>query len=379
MSTVTERIGADPEHLWAGGVTAGLLALILGAVAFPETVYDGFVWHYFWGPVQADANSAVCAIRPGSTVEYLYDTGTCTNAVEPVAYPGYTLVSEVGYMVTLLVALTGLVFLLRRLDLGTDRDFFYALFPFVLFGGALRVVEDANDAVPAAEALVSYPLNTLLISPIIYFTVFGVTLAAVVAAVAAERVDIVDRDNRLLLGVGTATLLVTLGYFVALVVRGAEGVEFHPQVLAAVLLGATVTTGLTWLLIERFAPSVNAGTGLIGLVILWGHAVDGVANVVGLDWMPALGAGPNLVPKHPVNQFVVDVTAATLPPSVLAVTGDTWPFLLVKLVAATFVLWVFEEEIFEESPRYTMLLLIAVLAVGLGPGTRDMLRATFGV
>jgi uncharacterized membrane protein len=75
----------------------------------------------------------------------------------------------------------------------------------------------------------------------------------------------------------------------------------------------------------------------------------------------------------------VDFTANTLPPSVLAVTGDAWPFLIVKLVAATFVVWVFEEGIFEESPRYTMLLLVAVLAVGLGPGTRDMLRATFGV
>ncbi|MFB6130654.1 MAG: DUF63 family protein, partial [Salinigranum sp.] len=47
--------------------------------------------------------------------------------------------------------------------------------------------------------------------------------------------------------------------------------------------------------------------------------------------------------------------------------------------AATFVVWVFEEDIFEESPRYAMLLLVAVLAVGLGPGTRDMLRATLGV
>ena len=378
MSTV-ERIGADPEQLWAGGVSAGLLALVVGTLAFPEAVYDGFVWHYFWGPVQADANSAVCAIRPGSTVEYLYDTATCSSAAEPVAYPGYTLVSEIGYMVTLLVALTGLVFVLRRLDLGTGRDFFYALFPFVLLGGALRVVEDANDAVPAAEALVSYPLNTLLISPIIYFTVFAMTLLAVLVAAAAERADVVERDDRLLAGIGTAILVATLGYFVALVARGAEGVAFHPQVLVAVLIGATAAAGLTWLVIERVAPEVNAGTELIGLVILWGHAIDGVANVVGLDWMPALGAGPNLVPKHPVNQFVVDVTAATLPSSVLAVTGDTWPFLLIKLVAATFVVWVFEEEIFEESPRYTMLLLIAVLAVGLGPGTRDMLRATFGV
>ena len=379
MSTVTDRVGVDPERLWAGGVGVGLLGLVLGALAFPEAVYDGFVWHYFWGPVQADANSAVCAIRPGSTVEYIYDAGACANAAEPVAYPGYTLVSEIGYMITLLVALAGVVFLLRRLDLGTDREFFYALLPFVFLGGALRVVEDANDAVPAGEALISYPLNTLLISPIIYFTVFGLTLGTVVAAVAAERAGVIERYARPLLGAGIALLAVTLGYLTSLRLSGAEGVEFYPQVLVVVLVGATAAALANWALVERVAPQVNAGTGLIGLVILWGHAVDGVANVVGLDWMTALGAGPNLVPKHPVNQFVVDVTAATLPASVLAVTGDTWPFLLVKLVAATFVLWVFEEEIFEESPRYTMLLLVAVLAVGLGPGTRDMLRATFGV
>ena len=379
MSTVTDRVGVPAERLWVGGVTVGLLGLLVGAVAFPEAVYDGFIWHYFWGPVQADANSAVCAVRPGSTVEYIYDAGTCASAAEPVAYPGYTLVSEVGYMVTLLVALVGVVFLLRRLDLGTDRGFFYALLPFVFLGGALRVVEDANDAVPAAEALIVYPLNTLLISPIIYFTVFALTLGTVVAAVAAERAGVVERYARPLFGAGAVFLLATLGYLATLRVTGADGVEFYPQVLIVVLLGATVAAVANWTLIERVAPQVNAGTGLIGLVILWGHAVDGVANVVGLDWMTALGAGPNLVPKHPVNEFVVDVTAATLPSSVLAVTGDTWPFLLVKLVAATFVLWVFEEEIFEESPRYTMLLLVAVLAVGLGPGTRDMLRATFGV
>jgi len=40
---------------------------------------------------------------------------------------------------------------------------------------------------------------------------------------------------------------------------------------------------------------------------------------------------------------------------------------------------VFNGEMFEESPRYTLLLLITVLAVGLGPGSRDMLRATFGI
>ena len=63
----------------------------------------------------------------------------------------------------------------------------------------------------------------------------------------------------------------------------------------------------------------------------------------------------------------------------VGLAGTAWPFLLVKIVAALAVVWVFDEQIFEESPRYAILLLIAIVAVGLGPGTRDMLRATFGI
>jgi uncharacterized membrane protein len=379
MATVAERVGLDPERLWTLAVATLGLALAGGSVAFPRAVYDGFVWQYFWGPVQADAQSAVCAVRGAGGTEYLGSAAACQAATGVVAYPGYTLVSEVGYMIVLLIALTGVVFFMRRLDIGRERRFFYALLPFVFFGGALRVVEDANDAPGVADALITYPLNTLFISPIIYFTVFFVTVAAVVVSVVLERQGRVADYQRPLFVIGAAVLALTLAYLASLAVSGANGVTFYPQVLVIVLVGATLTALGTWKLVETYAPQVNAGTGLIGLVIIWGHAVDGVANVIGLDWMTAIGAGPNLVPKHPVNQFVVDFTASTLPASVLAVTGDAWPFLLVKLVAATFVIWVFEEGVFEESPRYTMLLLVAVLAVGLGPGTRDMLRATFGV
>jgi uncharacterized membrane protein len=379
MATVADRVGLDPERLWGALVAVLTVALVGGSVAFPRAVYDGFVWQYFWGPVEADAQSAFCAVRTAGGTEYLGSAAACEAAAGVVAYPGYTLVSEVGYMVVLLIALAGVVFLMRRLDIGRERRFFYALIPFVFFGGALRVVEDANDTPGTADALISYPLNTLFISPVIYFTVFLMTLAAVVLAVVLERRGSVDDYQVPLFAVGLVVLVVTLGYLAFLAASGGNSVTFYPQVIVTMLVGATVAALVTWALVERFAPQVNAGTGLIGLVIIWGHAVDGVANVIGLDWMTALGAGPNLVPKHPVNQFVVDFTAATLPPSILAVTGDAWPFLLVKLVAATFVVWVFEDGVFEESPRYTMLLLVAVLAVGLGPGTRDMLRATIGV
>jgi uncharacterized membrane protein len=378
MATVADRVGIPPERLWGGTVVTLLVLLIGGSLALPRLVYDRFVWQYFWGPVEADANSAVCAVRGGGVTEYLSSSSACAAAEGVVAYPGYTLVSEVGYVLILLLALTGVVFLLRKLNIGESKDFFYALFPFMFFGGALRVVEDANDT-GGADALLSYPWNSLIISPVIYFTVFGITLAAVVSSVLLERRGTVDRFEVPLLYSGVFVLTITLGYLGSLALSGTNDVVFRPIVLLVTLVLATGTAGATWWLIRRYQPSINRGTGAVGAVIIWGHAVDGAANVIGLDWMPALGAGPNLVPKHPVNQAIVDLTGAVLPASILAVTGDAWPFLLVKLVAATLVVWVFDEQIFEESPRYTILLLIAVLAVGLGPGTRDMLRATFGV
>lgn len=376
MDTAIE--GIDNEHLWGGTVAALLVALVVGALAFPERVYYGFVWHYFWGPVVADANSAVCAAYADGSVTYLYDAAACRAAPEPVAYPGYTVVSEIGYAVTLLLALVGLVYLLRRLDVGRERGLFYALFPYMLFGGALRVVEDAGDAVPeGASAAISFPWNTLIISPVIYFTMFAVTLVALVGSVALARSGRVSNYGYPLAGVGTALLAAALGYLGVLAVT-TERVSFYPQISVVVLVASTVLTAAIWWGIERYAPHINRGTRTMGVVVLWAHVVDGVANVVGIDWARELGLPADLVPKHPVNRALIQV-GEQFPETVQHFVGTAWPFLVVKVIAALFVIWVFDEQIFEESPRYAILLLVAIVAVGLGPGTRDMLRATFGV
>jgi uncharacterized membrane protein len=370
--SIVDRVERDPERAWVISFVALVAVFGGGSVAFPRVIYDSFVWQYFWGPVAADAHSAVCAVRSGGETTYLSALDACASAVGVVAYPGYTLVSEVGYIVILLLALTGVVLLLRRLQLGSDRRLVLALLPLVFFGGALRVVEDATDT----GELLTYPLNTLVISPVIYVTVFVVALATLVAAVTAERRGLVSNARRALTATGTGVLLVTLAVLAVVAADDA----FYPQVFTVVIVIATMSTLSVLAVLRRFFPSTTGGTGvLVAGVVVWAHAVDGAANVVGLDWMPALSAGVNLVPKHPVNRFVVEFTGSVLPSSVLAVTGDAWPFLVIKLVAAALVVAVFDARTFEESPRYTVLLLVAIVAVGLGPGTRDLLRATLGV
>ena len=379
-----DRSDLSPERVWAAAVAAVTGVLVVGSIVFPRVVYDRFLWRYFWGPVAADGQVAQCAVRPaGGGTELLESASACSAAVaagEVVAFPGYTTVSTVSYIVVLLGMLIGVVFVLRRLAIATEFRFFYALFPFMLFGGALRTVEDAGIAAlrVGAEPLVAFPWSALIISPFIYVTVFAVTLGCVVGAYALADGGLVDDYARPLFAAGSVALAAAVGYLVVLAAT-TEYVVFYPQVVGSILVIATVSAIATWKLARALVPSIEQGTGFAGFVIIWGHAVDGVANVIGLDWMPALTGTANLVPKHVVNELVVTWTGRLLPESILAVTGDAWPFLFVKLAAAAGVVWVFNGELYEESPRYTLLLLITVLAVGLGPGTRDMLRATFGV
>ena len=389
--SVVDRM--DPERAWLAAAAALVVAAIGGSLLLPRLVWDGFLWRYLWGPVYADAHNAQCAIRDGG-IQLSNSADACAQAAASglvVAEPGYTLVSEVVYAVVLLFALIGVLFLLRRLGVGEDRRLLFGLLPFMFFGGALRVVEDALDAAGRAGVSppIHYPWNTPLISPLIYFTVFVVTLAALLWSLRLVRTGRFDRYDRPLAGMGTAALLLTLG-LLAWMAAATDYVGFYPQIAAVVLVFATAITAAVWYLVGRYAPGLNQGTALIGLVVIWAHMIDAVANVVGIDWGAELGLPyGDLVPKHPINRAMIGVGEAingvllSASGGALAPLTDVlktaWPFLVLKLAAALFVVSIFDEQIFEESSRYAILLLIAIIAVGLGPGTRDMLRATFGI
>ncbi len=380
-----ERPPALREPLTAWAVAAlGLVAgVVIGSLAFPSRVYEGFIWRYFWGPVVADAHGVStdgCAVRDGGSVAIYSSAEQCASAMGAVAHPGYTAVSTVSYALVLLFALVGVVLVMDRLAIGRDRSLFYALIPFVFLGGTLRVVEDANALLfrETGDMMIALPWVGLIISPQIYFVVFVLAAAGLLSGYWLARRDVVARYEPVLAGIGVAAVLITLvvlGYFMATT----DVVGFHPIVAVAALGGATVIAGIVWFLTERFWPAVNEGTGYMGPVIVWGHTVDGIANVLSLDWAAAIGLPRRYSPKHVVNEGLQNLAAAVQPTWLSDAIGTAWPFLPVKVFAAVAVVWVFNEEVFEDSPNFAMLMLVAILAVGLGPGTRDFLRATLGI
>ena len=376
--------GVDPARAWLAAFLGGMAVLVAGALAFPRQVYDGFLWRYFWGPVDADAHGAACAVRSGGTTERLYSATACRGAEGIVAEPGYTTVSTVSYAVVLVFMLIGVLLLLRKLDVRMTPRFFFALFPFMLLGGALRVVEDVNATFVREELgmLIPYPPVALIISPFIYFSMFAFTLAALVGTIYLARRGVLDDYEPALGAVGAAALAATVGFL--LFVSATSGVVgFYPAVAVITLGLASLVAALFWWLSERYGPHINHGTGRMGVLVVWGHAVDGVANVLSLDWTEELGIPVTYGSKHVVNEATVRYTGRfyeVIDQAWLAdAIGTAWPFLLIKVGAAVAVVWVFDRQIFEESPRYAYLLLIAILAVGLGPGTRDFLRATLGI
>jgi len=225
---------------------------------------------------------------------------------------------------------------------------------------------------------VEYPLSSLIISPVIYGTVFLVTLGSLVGCLELQRRGYVESYYRATAGVGIALVVATLVYLTA----GAVTTDYSTLYLSVLLSTVGIATALSYglyRLFEAYAPEVNSGTGYIGLLVIWGHAIDGVANVILADWLDALSVPLTYYPKHPANAFIISTTEALQPAGLTAAIGTSWPFLVVKLVVASLVVWLFNDRFLEESPRYGLLLLVAVTAVGLGPGTRDMLRATFAI
>jgi uncharacterized membrane protein len=370
----------DPERAWAAVVAGLALAGTIGSLVFPKQVYDQFIWRYYWGPVAADGNGAECAVREGGEVTYYSQDAQCAAASGVVAEPGYTVVSTVSYALLLVLLLAGVYFLIERLEIEAKVAALYALFPWVLFGGALRTVEDASVAMLEAtgDPALPFPWTAAIISPFIYVTVFLLAVAAIVASVRLDDEGVVERWQRPFGATGAALFAICV-LALSYLSLTTDAVGFNPSILVVTVIGATVVTVVAWYGTEAYWPEVNSGTGIAGTLVIWGHTIDGFANVISLDWSDEFGLAGSYDPKHVVNSGIQDVTQAIQPGWLNDAIGYTWPFLLVKIVAAIVVLWLFNDEILEESPRYAVLMLLAVLAVGLGPGTRDVLRATFGI
>ncbi|WP_132057898.1 DUF63 family protein [Halorussus amylolyticus] len=250
------------------------------------------------------------------------------------------------YLLALLAAVAVVGAALYRAKPPVSERTALALAPWVLVGSSLHVLY-VVDWVPTA-------LRPLFGTPAVYLTTF-VVAGAVWFATSRAGANV----ERTLAATGLGATIAVVGYAL---VRGAEVGElqlFWPSVAVAV---ASVLALALWLATRRVYPGVAATTGAVGVLALFGHALDAVSTAVGVD---VLGFGE----RTPVSRLVLDA-AGSLPTA--EIIGVGWLFVLVKLVIAELVVVLFADLV-REDPREGFILLFAVAAIGLGPGAHNLL------
>ncbi|MFB6281847.1 MAG: DUF63 family protein, partial [Haloferacaceae archaeon] len=120
------------------------------------------------------------------------------------------------------------------------------------------------------------------------------------------------------------------------------------------------TAAAAWRVLVRVRPGVRAA-GRAGPLVVFAHALDGVSTALGVD---VLRYGE----RTPLSRLIIEAGRA-LPTADLL--GGGWLFVAVKLVVAGAVVAALADLV-EEEPAEGNLLLGLVAAVGLGPGTHNV-------
>ncbi|MFB6228891.1 MAG: DUF63 family protein, partial [Halobacteriales archaeon] len=219
-----------------------------------------------------------------------------------------------------------------------------ALTPWMVAGAALHALFQL-EAVPEA-------VMPLFGTPAVYFATFVVAGAMWVIAVRAKP----ERVPQVL---GAAGIVAALAATVTVIVEGGIDGPGPPLASVAIALGLT---GACWAGLKLTVPRSVTATGSAGVLVVFAHALDGASTAIGID---VLGRGE----RSPLSAAILDF-AATLPTA--DALGAGWLFVLVKLGLAMAIVHLFAEYV-REDPRQAFILLALIVAVGLGPGSQNVL------
>lgn len=308
--------------------TTGIGLIILGAILLNDQALQ-FIWQYFLGPVVADARNITEATYMGVTAE-----------------PGYNYINTAAYALLAGLSIFGLERLLDHFDIGTEDTFILALTPFILLGGLTRTMADAT--------IVPYPYNIALITPIIYFLIFAFALGAILVSLNLQK-RYSYTYHYYLAGIGTIAVLVALG---AIGQYGWQhGIStYTPHLLiipaAVIIIGLLVQVGLAQFRPDSFLAS------RVGSVAIGAHGLDGASTAVGITYL-------SYSEKHIISNAIIETA------------GTPYAFTALKLLFILTVLTVVKQE--TDDRRFTLLVLLGIIAVGMGPGLRNITRAIIGV
>lgn len=266
--------------------------------------------------------------------------------IDPIIYgQPYTIVDTLTYALILILSVYLVYRGLRRFGIEIDRDFVLATIPFVVLGGLLRVVEDTG--------MIASDLHILLITPIIFFVVFFITVGALFLSRLLEVKGVVREYSRTYGLIGVA---LSAAFFVLLILWGAANTRVDPVVLLAIPAMAAVSSAAVFAFLRSVLGWEYVRDPLYLLLIV-GHLFDASATSFGID-LHAL----HYVEQHVVGSALIEWSGTAF---------AMFPLKLAVIVPAIYVLELYRKE---GNVAFWHLVLLAMIVVGMAPGVRDMMR-----
>lgn len=269
---------------------------------------------------------------------------------------GFTLPPLV-YLVPILLILgvaAGLLWTLRPAV--TDRSVL-AVVPWMVAGAAGHVLYIVDALPPAIEPLFGVPA--------VYLTVAAVASVIWLIAEVTTSAATYHDSSSYLFGAGSFAAIVGVFATAWWGMRTGDLALFWPGVA---LIGAVVLTAIVWAAMRRKMSRTVEVARTTGLVVVFGHGLDGVSTAIGID---VLGGAE----RSPISDAVIYI-GSRLP--IAPYVGDTWLFVVVKIGLAVAILALFREYL-EEAPSQARVLLAIIAAVGLGPGVYNLLLFTLSL
>ncbi len=259
--------------------------------------------------------------------------------------PGYNIVNTLTYGLVLGYLVFRLIPRLKPLLGRFDGWFMLMLFPYIFYGSTLRELVDRGLGIYPGYA--EYPGNFFLVAPGIYFTMFLLTLAAILLGLGVQRKWGVD--YRLVAG-GLGGLLCIYNILLILpVVR-------HWDRFVTVTVFFLIAAGLLYALKRLMNLTYLDFEGNFHIALV--HLFDASTTYVGVDLL-------GHVEKHVVPTFFIDL---------LGTAAVMYPLKALVLLPA---LYVIDDEMRgDEFGRRFIKFVIIVL--GAGPAIRNSILLILG-
>ena len=266
--------------------------------------------------------------------------------LDPISYhTGYNLVNTLTYGV---IAILGIYIIYRLLKkkMDFDKNFFLAVFSFILFGATVRVVTYSIDsgvfkAVSPIHKLVLesgiYNYGFWTVSPGIYIVTFALFLFSLLLLIKLGK-------QELHMYVG---FVLWLPHFLLLL----SFMKYAIYALPVILLAA-----LPALLAYQYFKNAQFAA------VVAGHAFDGAATFFAIEHFSTI-TGVQYFEQHVVS-------------GAIGSSSSYFTFYLIKVVISFAACYLIIKEKMQDNERN--FIAAALMVMGFGPGIRDVLRMVIG-